>query len=60
MRQLEAAVVREAKRFNVSPAFVIATAVADTLGVKEQIDYTTVADERARPRLVRRKLAKSA
>ena len=37
--ELEAAVQREMRRFNVGRSFVIATAVAQTLGVKEQEDY---------------------
>lgn len=43
---LEKAVAAEARRFNVSRSFVIATAVAECLGVDEQIPYTT---ERLRP-----------
>ena len=39
-QELNRAVEKEAKRFNVSKSFVIATAVADALGI-DYADYTT-------------------
>jgi hypothetical protein len=43
--QVERAVEREMSRWGVSRAFVIATAVAYALGVKEQPDYRTLQEE---------------
>lgn len=40
MHELERAIRREMARFHVSRSFVIATAVAEALGVKEQASYS--------------------
>lgn len=37
---------RQARRFNVSRSFVIATALAHTFGIKEQDDYHTAGEEK--------------
>lgn len=51
MAELERAVRREMARFNVSRSFVIATAVAYALDVKEQPTYSDNAAIYGKPRL---------
>jgi len=41
IKSIDREINRQAKMFNVSRSFVIATAVADSLGVKDQEDYKT-------------------
>jgi hypothetical protein len=48
MDKLEAAVEKECKRFGVSRSFVIAVAVAHSLGINEQPDYIDIKPTRTK------------